>query len=146
MGIRITVLATTLLVCAACAGVQPGERPDGTVPGGIVLTQEDVQRVHARSAMDAVLRSQNFLDIRQTSDGRVSRITSRGASSLYIDVQVAVVVDGAHVLDALEALRAIPAGNIARIEILTARQAAPVYGTSAGSGAIIVTTAADIGG
>lgn len=146
MGIRTVALATTLLVCTACAGMQPGERPDGTVPGGLVLTQEDVQRVHARDAMEAVVRSQNFLDIRQTSDGRVSRITSRGAASLYIDVQVAVVVDGAHVLDALEALRSIPATNIARIEILTARQATPVYGTSGGSGAIIVTTAADIGG
>ena len=146
MKIRHATIALAALAFAGCATMQPGERPDGTVRGSTVLTQEDVQRVSARNAMELVVRTRNHLDIRQRGDGEVSRITSRGVGSLVIDVQVAVIVDGALVADALDALRTIPANNIHRVEILTARQATPIYGTNAGNGAIIVTTSALLGG
>ncbi len=146
MRIRTISLAVAVLASTACAGVQAGERPDGTSPGGLVFTQADVQRVGARDAMDLLERTRHFLDIRQGSNGETRRITSRGVASLVIDAQVIVVVNGAHVADAIGALRSIPGTAIARVEILNAREATPRYGTGGGNGAIIVTTSADLGG
>lgn len=146
MRIRHASIVLAALAFAGCASMQAGERPDGTVRGSTVLTQDDVKRVSARNAMELVVRTRHHLDIRQKSDGEVSSITSRGVGSLVVDAQIAVIVDGALVADALGALRTIPANNIRRIEILTSRQATPIYGTNAGNGAIIVTTAAMMGG
>ncbi len=146
MKIRHATIILAAITFSACATTQAGQRPDGTVRGSTVLTQKDVERVQARTAMDLLVRTRHHLDVRQAGDGRVTRITSRGRRSLLIDPQLVVIVDGALVADALAALRRIPANNIRRLEILTSRQAMPVYGTNAGNGAIIVTTGAEIGG
>lgn len=139
-----------LILCGVmafgCSTARSGERPDGTLPGATVLTRAEIERSGARDALEALERSGHHISIQRTGEGKRPRITSRGVRSINLSPELAVSVDGTIVNDPIGALRQIPAGSIVRIQILSGREAMPMFGASGGNGMILVTTGADRGG
>ena len=93
------------------------------------------------AAFEAVKRARTHLHITDSGhDRRPASIGSRGRSSLVLNTQIHVVVDGTSVVNGVAALRSIQSGSIESIRILTAREATTVYGTAGGNGVIAVST------
>lgn len=148
----VSLLVLPLLVFSACrAGTSadsagqratPQVREDGQVPGGIVLTQDDIRAMGVRDAFHAVEKAASHLRIQRTRQGSPEKVTQRGVTSFLLSSDILVVVDGTRVQTVVQHLQNIPAESILFIQILTAQQASTRYGSEAGNGVISVRTAA----
>jgi outer membrane cobalamin receptor len=133
---------------AACASLPPaGERgpraaPLGTVPGGHIISQEDILRSGALDAFEAIERGGSHLLIRDPGAGKNASIIHRGADSFLLGSEVLLVVDGSRVSQPQRMLRSIPASSIVFIQILSGREASVQWGSEAGNGVILVKTSA----
>ena len=147
---RGPMVLTSVLVSGAlltgCAGARAGPRPDGLQPGGTVLTRNQIEDMHVRTALEAVERGARHLTIQRTREGTPVRIYSRGVDSFVIDADVQVVIDGSLVNHGVDALNNLLVQHIEFIQILSGREAVLKYGTSGGNGAIIVKTTAGLEG
>jgi outer membrane cobalamin receptor len=150
--VLIPVVALGVMAASACATRNssepaaerpaPAARAEGQVPGGIVLTQEDIREMGARDAFHAVEMAASHLRIQRTRQGSPEKITHRGVSSFLLSADILVVVDGTRVQTVVQHLQNIPAESILFIQILTAREASAQWGSDAGNGVISVRTAA----
>jgi len=121
-------LVTALLSATLAACVAPNQVPR-PIPDPQLITQDEISYSRATTAYDAIQRLRaNFLS-------RRGETTILGRSSTY----PTVYVDGLKFGD-VDALRAIPAGQIATIRLFTAWDAATRYGNSSASSVIDVTT------
>lgn len=141
---RLFVTLLLFSATSACASVH-AVRNDG-VPGlergGFVLTSEDILRLGARDAMEAVERAPTDLNIQHVRNGDPARITHRGVSSFVLSPEILVIIDGSRVSTSVSHLESIPAQSIRYIQILSAREASLKWGSEAGSGVILVMTSA----
>jgi hypothetical protein len=136
--VTLAFIAPLLTGCFAKAG----PRPDGVEPGGTLITHDQIDQMNVRTALEVVERGARHLVIQRTRDGTPVRIYQRGISSIYLDSDLQVVVDGALVNDGVNALSNINASHVDFIQILNAREATLKYGANGGNGAIIVKTTA----
>ena len=112
------------------------------LPGGKVITREDIARTGAQNAWEAIERANTHLVIDHARAGAPSKVSYRGVDSLVSDREVLLVVDG-NVAKNVEAdLRSIRAEVILFIQILSGREAALRWGSESGNGVIVVKTSA----
>lgn len=144
-GLRgLALLSLTVLVvgCSVrAAEPEPGELED-LVPGGRVITREDIARIRAHNAWEAIERSATHLVIDHARDGTPARVSYRGVDSLLSSREILLVVDGNKVKNVEEELRAITAESILYIQILTGREASQRWGSESGNGVIVIKTSA----
>ncbi|MEJ2540094.1 MAG: TonB-dependent receptor plug domain-containing protein [Gemmatimonadota bacterium] len=132
-----------LLVLSACATRPTGYDPDDSmIPGGIMITRQQIERSRANDALEALERARTHLSIQWKRQGDPPSITHRGVDSLVRDGDVLVVVDGAPTLEAARVLRNIAAEHIAFMKVLSSREGTPRYGLLAGNGVVYVRTLA----
>ena len=138
------VAALALAVLAGCSAHTPPEsaEPDEVLPGGRVISREDIARVGASNAWEAIERSATHLLIAHGRAGRPSKVSYRGVDSLVSDREILLVVDGNTVKNVEEELQAIRAENILYIQVLTGREATLRWGSESGNGVIVVKTTA----
>ena len=146
------VVVLSLVVLAGCSArssaepdgrrSSPQAREEGQEPGGIVLTQDDIQAMGVRDAFHAVEKAASHLRIQRTRQGSPEKITQRGVTSFLLSSEILVVVDGTRVQTVVQHLQNIPAESILFIQILTAQEASARYGSEAVNGVISVRTAA----
>jgi outer membrane cobalamin receptor len=121
-------LATALLSVTLAACVAPNQVPR-PVPDPLMITADEITYSRATSAYDAIQRLRaNFLSRR--GDTRFL-----GTSSPY----PTVYVDGLR-FGGIDALRGIPATQIATIQLFRSWDAATRYGNNNAGGVIAVTT------
>ena len=120
------VAAILSLTLAACVAPNQVPRP---IPDPQLITEDEISHSRATTAYDAIQRLRaNFLSWR----GETSFL---GTSTQY----PTVYVDGLK-FGGIDALRAIPAAQVATIRLYRAWDAATRYGNSYTSGVIAVTT------
>jgi hypothetical protein len=104
---------------------------------GRVLDSEGIRRSGAHTAWDAIrLLRPGFKLLRTESAALMPR---RAAQARVDGGALLLVIDGHRIRD-LDALRAIPAGDVVTIQLLTATEAAAYFGAGSREGAIIVRT------
>lgn len=142
-------LVVCLAAVAGCAsqsasggGSSSAGREDGQLPGGIVLTQQDISEMGVRDAFHAVEKAATHLRIQRTREGSPEKITQRGVTSFVLSSEILVVVDGVRVQTVVEHLKSIPAESILYIQILNGQEASARFGSEAANGVIMVRTAA----
>lgn len=141
---RFALLSLTVVVGACsvrAADPDPAETED-MLPGGRVITREDIARTGAHNAWEAIERANTHLVIDHARAGTPSRVSYRGADSLLSSREILLVVDGNTVKNVEEELRAITAESILYIQILTGREAVLRWGSESGNGVIVVRTSA----
>lgn len=149
---RPTLLYVSCLAAlTACASGAKNVSMDGALSAGAagrdrdnpnIITREEIAKSKARNGWEAVRRNARHLVLverRGPVDSDVG-VQHRGPDSLFNSDDFVLVVDGVLTTE-MRRLREIPAGTIELIEILSAREAVLRYGTDAGGGAIVVTTA-----
>ena len=135
---RFAVLSL-LISTSACSTIRPGTARPGSTPGR-VITAEQIARSGADNAWEALRRSGTHLLVRENTRSGQARISHRGPNSLLLSNEVLVIVDGIHLAD-WAYLREIPAASIAHIRIMSGAEGTVQYGTPAGNGVIVVSTA-----
>lgn len=130
-----------LVLASACTTRPSGYDPDDSqIPGGVMITRDQIERSRAANALEALERARTHLVIRWTRQGEPPSISYRGRDSLVQDGDVLVVVDGTPTTEAARVLRNIDAQHIAFMKVLTAREGTPRYGMLAGNGVVYVRT------
>jgi hypothetical protein len=131
-----------LLVLASACATRPAEYDpdDSQIPGGVMITRDQIERSRAANALEALERARTHLAIQWTRQGSPPSITYRGRDSLVQDGDVLVVVDGTPTTEAARVLQNIDAQHIAFMKVLTAREGTPRYGMMAGNGVVYVRT------
>lgn len=144
-GLRIGGLLALAALTAACGARAASERPyesDDRLPGGKVITQEDIARTRAQDAWEAIERSNTHLVIERARGNNPSRISYRGVDSLVSARDILLVVNGNVVKNVEEELRSIRAESILFIQILTGSEASVRWGSESGNGVILIRTTA----
>ena len=132
----------------ACSSARPIAQPPEETSRraleqqGMLITQEDILRSGAHTALEAVERSRSHLVISRVREGTPVKIRYRGIDSFYLSSEVLLVVDGSRVKHPVHMLRTIPAQSIRYIQILTGQEAALRFGSESGNGVIVVATTA----
>jgi outer membrane receptor protein involved in Fe transport len=134
---RLALLGAVLGGIACGRSSQDSGRHPG--PARRVITAEQIAKTGAKSCWDAVRFTVRSISTRETADGRPLRIERRGNSSVYLDDQVQVFMDGLRIFE-FQVLDNTPASDIARIEVLTGLDATTRYGTNAADGVILIYT------
>lgn len=137
----LRTLVVGLLIVGGCTPRASEYDPDDSlVPGGVMITKEQIERSRANTALEALERARTHLVIQRTRQGTGAQITHRGRDSIVQDGDVLVVVDGAPTMEAARVLNNIDAQHIAFMKVLSAREATPRYGMLAGNGVVYVRT------
>jgi TonB-dependent Receptor Plug Domain len=122
----------TLLVVASAmvAGCSSSTRKASPVASRNVITADEIARVNAGNAYEAIQRLQPRMLAKQ-----------RGPSSINLESQsrILVYVDGTR-FGGIESLSLIPATSILKIQFLSASEATFRYGTGNSAGAIEITS------
>ncbi|MDT8342044.1 MAG: TonB-dependent receptor plug domain-containing protein, partial [Longimicrobiales bacterium] len=137
------LLLVALAAAPGCASRGPSfEGDDSLIPGGILITREQIVRSRARNGLEALERARTHLMIEWPRDGGEPRITHRGRDSLVDDGNILVILDGQPMQFPAATLWNLDAGHIAYMKVLSSREATPHYGLRAGNGAVYVRTRA----
>lgn len=134
---QVTALSTALLFLA-CAHAPPHANTD-TSDGRRVVTAEAIEQSGARTAWEALQRTVPFFTFKDGNRGRPGSIEHRGRSSIVLQDQPMIIMDGVELNDFLP-LGTIPASDILEIEVLTGIDATTFYGTGASKGVIRIKT------
>jgi outer membrane cobalamin receptor len=134
---NVVVLIVYLAVVGCGGSAQRGGQP--TAPARRVVTADQIAKSGAKSGWDALRFTMRSISMKETRDGRPARIERRGNSSIYLDDQVQVFLDGLRIF-AYEVLDDMPASDIDRIEVLSGVDATTRYGTNAADGVIVIYT------
>lgn len=126
----------------ACHGAGPTPRSPRPDTGGTVVSREEILAMGVRTALEALEKANLPLVIQRTRAGSPARIYRRGVSSLLLNPEVQVAVDGVLVPDGIRAMENIPATSVQFIQLLTGREAVVRWGAAAGNGVIHVRTTA----
>jgi outer membrane cobalamin receptor len=138
-----TVLTAAALVATA-AGCSRGIRTAAddvlvTPEGRRIITERAIQRSGARTAWDALRRTVPFFWFDDGRAGQPRRIDHRGQSSILLQDQPIILLDGVQLND-FAALGGIPAEDLFEIEVLSGIDATTYYGTNATKGVIRIRT------
>jgi hypothetical protein len=123
----LTLFAATCTLVAACSSPTRKASP---VPSRNVITADEIARVNAANAYEAIQRLQPRMLAKQ-----------RGPSSISLENQsrILVYVDGTR-FGGIESLPLIQATSILKIQFLSASEATFRYGTGNSAGAIEITS------
>jgi len=134
------VLASILLA-VGCAGSTHQHANDilVTPEGRRIITLKAIERSGARTAWDALQRTVPFFSFNVTNTGAPARIQHRGRSSILLEDQPIIVVDGVELSD-FSVLGGIPASDLFQIEVMSGIDATTYYGTNATKGVIRIWT------
>ena len=139
----VAVLATFAMAACASTAVPRSRdyvalsRVTSLTPTSRVLDAERIRRSGAQTAWDAVrllVPAYRFQSARGSSLPLLSPLDARPSES-----SMRLLVDGHQLIDP-DLLRAIPAGEIVAIHVLSATEAATYFGPATVSGAIVVQT------
>jgi hypothetical protein len=144
LGFRsLRFLLVGLLIVSGCTTRAAGYDPDDSlVPGGVMITRNQIERSRANTALEALERAHTHLVIQRTGRDGQGQITHRGRDSVAHDGDVLVVVDGTPTMEAARVLHNIDAQHVAFMKVLSAREGTPRYGMLAGNGVVYVRTLA----
>lgn len=136
----MAAVAGLALLVSGC-GLRPatGSNDGSPSPRGRVVDQEQIERSSVDNAWDALQLLGAFLRLEEDKDQRPARMTARGRSSILLDSQPQVVLDGVRLVE-YTVLKGMSAHLIERIEFLTGPEATQRYGTNAGHGVILIST------
>lgn len=132
------VVLIVFLAVVGCGG-SPQRASQATAPATRVVTAAQIAKSGAKSGWDALRFTMRSISMKETRDGRPARIERRGNSSIYLDDQVQVFLDGLRIF-AYQVLDDMPASDIDRIEVLRGVDATTRYGTNAADGVIVIYT------
>jgi len=118
-----SLVAATMLATAACHHrAHPNELPAKNLP---VITRADIEKAHARTALDAVQRYRSDV------------LIARAPSSILLSKHVRPVVFlNDQYYGAVDELRQIPAMEVEEIRILSGPDAVQKFGSQYGGGVI----------
>ncbi len=151
---RSICCAGLVVALSACASGSGGASGDGAMSGQAqrpemrerndpnFITREEIAKSHARNGWEALRRNARHLTLiegRGPAEGQVG-VQHRGPDSLFLNDSLVLVIDGVLTTEMVR-LRQMPASVIESIRIMPARDAVLLYGSDAGGGAIVVTTA-----
>ncbi|MDQ6829647.1 MAG: TonB-dependent receptor plug domain-containing protein [Gemmatimonadota bacterium] len=141
-GRRIALALSAIAIAAslpACRTMNPGPEHASNAPTNRMITEDQIERTGARSAWDLVRATVPFTSFSETRQGMPTRMRRRGKSSIYLNDDMRILLDGTPLED-ITPLRDIPAFDIASIEVLSGIDATTRFGTNYGSGAVIIHT------
>ena len=128
---------------AFLAGCQPMPRTSaGPAPSAgreILITEQDITRLGAQTAWDAVRLRVPRLVVVTDSQGRATTARTQEIRTIKGDQSPLLVVDGAQVGDVMY-LREIRASDVRLIRVLEEMDAERLYGLRGFNGAIVVET------
>jgi len=132
------VSASLLLGLLACG---PARQSTNTLaaPGTFLITAEQIAKTGAQNAWQVLQHSAPMLMAQNDKDGRPSKLTRRGRSSLVLDDSPIVLVDGVRLSD-FRNLDSVGAESIKAIYIMDGVNGTTYYGTNSGSGVILIKT------
>lgn len=133
------VVVCCSLLLPSCAGRRPAPSTLVGPAGGRLITAEMIEATGANTMWDALRLAVPNVSFRETSRGTPARVTHRGRSSIYLNDQPRVVLDGASLTD-YRVLDQMPARDLLSIELLSGIHGTTYYGTGSGSGVIILRT------
>ena len=137
---RRTALAMVLVVPAfACRGGPPAAQDLVNPVGTRMVTAKQIEATGAKTAWDALRFTVPNYGFRETNRGTPARVLHRGRSSLLLDDQPRVFLDGTRLTDYF-VLDQMPAHDVFSIEVLTGIEGTTYYGTGAGNGVIRIRT------
>jgi len=140
MKLRLFVAAGLSLCLVGCGLKAANNSHDGdSNPGGRVVDADDIAASSARTAWEAMQLLGAFLRLDEDKDRNPSRMTSRGRSSIMLNSQPLVFLDGVRLVE-LGLLHEMSAFHVDRIEFVTGPSASIRYGTNAGNGVVVITT------
>ncbi|HXF94650.1 MAG TPA: TonB-dependent receptor plug domain-containing protein [Gemmatimonadales bacterium] len=136
---QVALVACVWLALVACSTRrQPSSVLTGP-SGGRLITADMIEASGATTAWDALRRTVPNISFRETSRGTPARVVRRGRSSIYLNDQPRVVLDGATLSD-FQVLDQIPARDVFSIEVLSGIHGTTYYGTGAANGVILIRT------
>lgn len=132
--------ATLLLTAPACSMGHSGDTSPGP-RSSQTITREQIAQTSATSGWEVLSILGRHLNIREGRDGGIQsgRVSSRGATSIYLRTDPLLVVDGVEKTD-VNALRDIPARDIEEMRLVSALEASTFYGLHGGGGVVMVST------
>lgn len=139
--------AKSLIVLAVSgiglAGCQPMPRTHSAAPqtayGEVVITEQDIAQMGARTAWDAIRTRVPRLRYGTDQNGQPTNVRIQEPRSVNADETPLVIVDGSRVGD-IQYLEDISASDVHVIRIIAGEAATQLYGIGAASGAIVVET------
>lgn len=138
-GMMAALTGLALLTTGCALRPATGQNDGDPSPRGRTVEAEEIERSSVRTAWDALQLLGAFLRLEEDKDQQPARMTSRGRSSILLDSQPRVVLDGVRLVE-YTVLEGMSAHLLERIEFLTGPQATIRYGTNAGNGVILITT------
>lgn len=134
--------AVVAWISLALLGCGPGlnkEATNGIPPGGLLITQDRIEKSKGRTAWEVLKREAPMLTFRENRYGRPASLGRRGQSSVNLNDPPLIILDGVRVSD-FRVLDNIPAATVFSIYILTGIEGTTYYGTDAVSGVIVIRT------
>jgi len=138
----LAVLALSGMGLTSC---QPMRRAAGSAPPPqtvgreIVITEQDIAQMGARTAWDAIRTRVPRLRYGTDQNGQPTNVRIQEPRSVNADETPLVIVDGARVGD-IQYLDDISASDVHLIRVIAGESATQLYGIGAASGAIVVET------
>ncbi len=138
---RLAALPVAAISAMALAGCifHPKPLTHPVTRNEIVITQQEIARMGARTAWEAVKRRVPGLTYRENTAGEPTRVWRRGQSTILLNDDPLLFVDGVRVAD-IRALGDIPASQVEIIRVRTGLDSSAEYGTNAAGGVILVET------
>lgn len=130
------VLLFSLAGCAS-AGAHGAVAPQGE---GKLITAAMIDHSGADNAWEVLRRTGTHLSLRENANGEPTKMTYRGHHSVLLSSTPLLVVDGSRMVE-FTYLRSVPASMIQSIRLLNGTSGTKLYGTGAGNGVVVVTTA-----
>lgn len=135
---RVVLIAAATLL-AGCGGhrAPAGKLADPT--SGRTVTADMIEQSGAKTAWDALRFTVPNFGFRETPRGTPARVAHRGRSSMLLDDQPRVILDGTRLTD-FHVLDQIPARDVLSIHVMSGIDGTTYHGTGAGNGVIIIRT------
>ncbi len=138
---RLAALPVALgaaMALGACA-LHPKPLSTPVARDEIVITHEQITRMNARTAWEAIKRRVPSLNYRENAAGEPTRIWRHGPATILLNDTPLLFVDGVRVAD-IRALGDIPASEVEVIRVRTGLDSSAEFGTNSAGGVILVET------
>src|SRR5881394_2862024 len=135
----VSAIALLLMASACHRTQQPVDQSVHSDDGRRVINADAIEKTGARTAWEALQRTVPFFEFKDGNNGHAGRVEHRGRSSITLQDQPMIVMDGVELND-FTTLAVMPASDIEQIEVLTGIDATTYYGTGATKGVIRIIT------
>ncbi len=138
---RLAALPVAVVSAMALAGCvfHPKPLTDAASRNEIVITHDEITRMGARTAWEAIKRRVPGLYYKENTAGEPTRVWRHGQATILLNDTPLLFVDGVRVAD-IRALGDIPASQVELIRVRTGLDSTAEYGTNAAGGVILVET------